>query len=226
MRTIEKVKKMTSEAQIQANQLNALQSRGPKDTTKTCFNALKHGILAKELSLKKPWLLENPKEFKQILQFLLNDLKPTSVIESILVERIAVAYWRLRRVLTATDGLMKSRILDLRTWEESHLDRPIGSSFHEHMGEEIEKLEKLSERNDEQEEDLYNLSIMKGMDDIVEKYKLEVKKQINSVPPVEHLDALSRYEVMLEKQLYRAINQLEQMRQKPLQSKLTSFETM
>ncbi len=169
---------MTTESQIQANRLNALKSTGPKNAVNTSFNALKHGLLSKELCVKRKWINENPREYKQLLQFLLNDLKPTSVIESILVERIAQAYWRLRRVQRAEHAFMLA--------------------------------------NDRSNKYLFVTR--------TEEEKNTLNQESMPAPPMGIADTLGRYETMLEKQIYRAINQLEKMRQEPVKLQSTALE--
>ena len=59
---------------------------------------------------------ESQKEFDHLLTTLAQQYTPVGVIEEILVERIAVSYWRLRRVIIAEQGVLKSQ-LELASWE-------------------------------------------------------------------------------------------------------------
>lgn len=88
---------MTSDRQARANRENALRSTGPrsaagKDTAK--MNALRHGLRAETLVLPN----EDPAEFDQFQQALIGELAPGGELEAVLVERIVVLAWRLRRV--------------------------------------------------------------------------------------------------------------------------------
>ena len=68
------------------------------------WNALSHGILSKEIVISSGLLSEDKEEFTSLLKALIRDLQPEGTLEQILVEKIAVAYWRLRRVLKCEIG--------------------------------------------------------------------------------------------------------------------------
>jgi hypothetical protein len=50
----------TSERQREANKRNAQLSKGPKDTSKTPYNALKHGFLSSKALIKTGEGMEDP----------------------------------------------------------------------------------------------------------------------------------------------------------------------
>ena len=83
-----------------ANRANASKSTGPKtDEGKSAAseNAIRHGILSGRLFLQN----EDPAEFQQLQLELQASLAPVGAIELTLVERIAIAIWRQRRLVTA-----------------------------------------------------------------------------------------------------------------------------
>jgi hypothetical protein len=87
---------MASQKQIAANQQNALKSTGPKSRPgkdKTRFNGLKHGLRAEQVVIPG----ESHAEFEAERQAWIDDWKPQSHTRAVLVERAAVASWRLRR---------------------------------------------------------------------------------------------------------------------------------
>jgi len=87
---------MTSQARIEANQKNAQKSTGPKTAegkARTRLNGLKHGMRAETIVLPT----EDLAEFAAELQAWTEDWKPPTAARKILVERGAVAAWRLRR---------------------------------------------------------------------------------------------------------------------------------
>ena len=103
--------KEVSLRKVQANRRNALRSTGPKTLEGKRFvrwNALKHGLLAREVVLPARECVENDAEFRNLLGHLRHDLQPSGVLEEILVEKIAVCYWRLRRVLRSETGEIRS----------------------------------------------------------------------------------------------------------------------
>ena len=104
---------MTSRKQRAANRRNAQKSTGPKTDhgkDRVRFNALKHGILAKTLILPGKKIHESRDEFDFLLESLIDDLKPTGTMQHILVEKIAVCYWRLSRVLREESRRIDSEI--------------------------------------------------------------------------------------------------------------------
>lgn len=84
-----------SKKKTEANRKNALKSTGPKDTSLTRLNALKHGILSKELILEG----EDEKALQQLGKRLRTELAPQTELENIFVDRIVSSTWRLRRAI-------------------------------------------------------------------------------------------------------------------------------
>lgn len=89
---------MTTEKQIEANKQNAKLGGVKTEQGKTIskYNALKHGLLAKEILMKD----ENENELLNLEKKLRNELGPATEIELILVDRIASNIWRLKRALS------------------------------------------------------------------------------------------------------------------------------
>ena len=93
---------MSSARKIAANRRNAQRSTGPKTPQGKAavrYNALKHGLLAKEVVITSGEGRENPAVFRDLLRALMEDLQPVGISEQLLVERIAVCQWRLRRAV-------------------------------------------------------------------------------------------------------------------------------
>ena len=84
---------MATRAQIEANRKNAQKSTGPRRTDRTRFNGLKHGLRAEQVVLPG----ENPADFESEKRAWFDDWKPQSHTRAVLVERAAVATWKLRR---------------------------------------------------------------------------------------------------------------------------------
>jgi hypothetical protein len=99
---------MTTDKQQIANRRNARNSTGPKTTkgkTKSSANALTYGIFSRGLMIDG----EDPAEYAQLLQGLVDDLKPVGALEMIHVERIAMSVWRLRRLMRAESAAVGFR---------------------------------------------------------------------------------------------------------------------
>ena len=103
---------MVSPKQLEANRTNA-QKGGVKTTEGKAivkYNALKHGLLAQEVVITVGEGAENPEEFNSFLGDLKTQLSPEGVLEEMLVEKIAVAYWRLRRAYRYEAGLIRQEL--------------------------------------------------------------------------------------------------------------------
>ena len=87
---------MTSAAQAEANRSNAQKSTGPRTPEGKAVaaqNAVRHGLLAKEVVVKG----EDPGEFEFYRQQMLEELAPVGLMEEMLAQRIVGLSWRLRR---------------------------------------------------------------------------------------------------------------------------------
>lgn len=101
---------MTSDKQLQANiqnaQLGGVKTAEGKAISK--FNALKHGLLSKEVLLEG----EDSENFTQLGQRIMENLQPEGEIEILLTERIIVNMWRLRRALEVETAIMEYEKFD------------------------------------------------------------------------------------------------------------------
>ncbi len=94
------VKKRTTKKQVKANRANATKSTGPRTAegkARVRLNAIKHGPRAEQVVVLGGPTAEDPAEFDSLLSGMLDDCKPAGALERVLVERLAVSYWRLRR---------------------------------------------------------------------------------------------------------------------------------
>jgi hypothetical protein len=101
-----------SKKQLEANKKNAQKGGVKTSEGKTIvkYNALKHGLLAKEVVITIGEGAENLEEFDALLEDLKTQLAPAGTLEEMLVEKIAVAYWRLRRAYRYEVGLIRSEL--------------------------------------------------------------------------------------------------------------------
>jgi hypothetical protein len=86
-----------SEARAKANFLNATKSTGPRSVSGKIvsrLNAAKHGILSGLQVLP----VERQRDWESHCEALFADLKPVGYLETSLVERIALFFWRLGRI--------------------------------------------------------------------------------------------------------------------------------
>lgn len=93
--------KAISAAKIDVNRRNAQKSTGPKDTTSTRYNAVKHGLLAEGVTE-----LDSPETFLDFCAKIEADRQPVGEIETLLTRRVALCLARLMRA-----GLLEAEFL-------------------------------------------------------------------------------------------------------------------
>ena len=99
-------------AKVEANRRNAQRSTGPKSEDgkrNSRNNAFKHGILSSDLIITTGQGAEDSDEFAELLDALRLDLSPFGKLEEILVEKIAICFWRQKRALRCEAGLVRRR---------------------------------------------------------------------------------------------------------------------
>src|SRR5919107_1812212 len=112
---------MASKKQIEANKRNALKSSGPKTPEGKAtarLNATKHGLLSQEILLPG----EDEATLKELGERLRAELQPVGEMESLLVERIIAAYWRLRHLGRVEAGIFAWELygeLAKRAWQDA-----------------------------------------------------------------------------------------------------------
>ena len=84
-----------SPAKLAANRRNGRKSKGPKTEegkSRSRWNALKHGVLSRRLLVLGN---DDRDTYSLLLENLRRDLNPGNALEEILIEKVAMAYWRL-----------------------------------------------------------------------------------------------------------------------------------
>lgn len=99
-----------SQKQLEANRTNATKGgvKTPEGKAIVKYNALKHGLLAQEAVITVGDGAENPQEFEGLWNSLKTQFAPEGALEEMLVEKVAVAYWRMRRAHRYEVGLIRS----------------------------------------------------------------------------------------------------------------------
>ena len=91
-----------SQKQLEANRENAklggVKTEGGKAVSK--YNALKHGLLSKEVLLKG----EDENSLVELGRKLRTEIKPETELELLLLDRIVANFWRLKRALGMEKG--------------------------------------------------------------------------------------------------------------------------
>jgi len=125
---------MTTQKQIEANRQNALVATGPRTLEGkaiTAKNAIKHGIFARELVISDGDGKESREEYDKLFQELVDDLNPEGQMEVLLAEKIAVNYWRLKRLVRYETGEIR-QLLD--NFREKALERYYDNSGLDSLG--------------------------------------------------------------------------------------------
>ncbi len=101
---------MATPSQIQANRRNALKSTGPTSPAgkaRSSQNALRHGFASKQIVLNT----EDEAAFQALHAEFLDEYQPSSPTERMLVDEVAVAAWRLRRMQSLETVLLDYRFV-------------------------------------------------------------------------------------------------------------------
>lgn len=117
--------KNTSQKQIEANRENGMKGGVKTSEGKTVskYNAIKHGILTKDIVLPE----ENAEELKELGKKLRTELAPVNEMELILVERITANTWRLKRLLKAEREMIED---DMHTsFEDKNFGKALSYDF-------------------------------------------------------------------------------------------------
>ena len=99
--------KATTPKQLEANRRNAQRSTGPRTMAGKAvsrMNALKHGLLSREVLVQGAQYKESLREFRAYRERCWEELAPVGPLEEALVDELVVNRWRRRRILLAESG--------------------------------------------------------------------------------------------------------------------------
>ena len=109
----------TSIRKITANARNARLSTGPRDTSRSRFNAARHGILSRDVLIRTGDGMESEEEFDQLRARMWEDLAPVGALEESLTDDLINLMWRKRRVIAYESALISQKAATARRdWEE------------------------------------------------------------------------------------------------------------
>jgi hypothetical protein len=195
---------VTSEKKTEANRQNALKSTGPKTPegkSAASRNALRHGLLSKEVLLPG----EDSEVLRELDEGLRDELQPAGELENLLVDRIIAAIWRLRRLGRVEAGifvwghreeLAERAEQEARSYEERKADAFFGPEI-EITDEEkhAEAMARARRIRTEQEDETITLGRTFARD----------ADRANA------FSKFSRYETAIERQLFRALHELQRL---------------
>ena len=174
---------MTTELQITANQENSKFSTGAKTSEGKAIvaqNAIKHGLLSHKLILGE----EDLDCWKILLNGLVETFLPVGMIEQLLVEKIAISFWRQRRLVGAEVAAIRISAIT----ESKRLDLEI-----ENIESDLYFVLDMNQRTEEVKNRL-----------VSELQEIKRLVQIKSTAPISD-ELLIRYSTGLDNELYKAI---------------------
>jgi len=231
--------KRVTEKQLAANRANAQLSTGPRtpegrDAVR--YNALTHGILAKAVipDALKPY--ESHEAFDQLLTTLSSAFSPANPVEELLVQQVAVIYWRLARLYRAEAGAI-ARSQDDCTRDLAHAEawsRLFPSSIPnaaDRIRNEIDALQAVLGSVAELRAHMETLdpgfcvvgddgihraarerlaALQDRLSDLL-AHRQAIEDASRSLPPVDTALKYARYEGALQRRLDRALSRLERL---------------
>ena len=176
-------------------------SNGPKTSAGKAisrFNALKHGLLSKEVLLPG----EDEDLLEELCKRIFDDLQPHGQTEHLLVDRVVSLAWRLRRVHRIEAGLL-SHGLDsarrfffdpLQAWTDYRQPAVTGDAEEADPGITERRRERLANR------------------------KREITRWgqafIADAQGADSFSKLSRYETSMQRSMFKALHELERIQEK------------
>ena len=198
---------MTTEKQIEANKKNALMSTGPRTPEGKALisqNAVRHGIFTRDLIIPTGDGKEDDQEYHKLLDGLIASLNPSGQLECLLVEKIAVDYWRLRRVLRFETGSIRKQ-LDTAIDDYYNKTDYFGNKEHK-TNKEINK-EMASCRTNNDKNRIAELKQAKRKN----KYAEEVTVKISSLPAADDWDKVIKYEKAVQRSILQNLALLKRL---------------
>ena len=190
-----------SNKQLVANRANAQKSTGPKtDEGKAVAsqNAVKHGLYAKDIIIKSPHYKEDEVEYQLLYQSLYEELRPETTFQEYLVRKIANCLWRSRSAIIAETAYISRRLDGVeRAFRSETL---FDSRFKDNDDNDEEKNDEIENEtvNTENEPDLKT----QIMSDLI---------RIRTLPDDSDSFKILRYEMRLDRQVFRTYRLLKQL---------------
>jgi len=201
---------MTTEKQIKANKQNALVSTGPVTPGGKALvaqNAIKHGVFVKDLIITAGDGKEDEQEYRELLDGLILSLNPSGQMECLLVEKIAVDYWRLRRVLRFESGSIR-KVLDMAI--SDYYNKVDWQGIKEHKtNEELD--EKIAEYRDREGNHDQKRIVELEQAKLRNKYAEEVAIKTSSLPAGDTYEKVIKYEKAVQRSILQNLALLKRL---------------
>jgi len=201
---------MTTKNQIEANKQNALVSTGPATSEGKAIvaqNAVKHGIFTKDLIITTGDGKEDEQEYRELLDGLIVSLNPVGQMECLLVEKISVDYWRLRRVLRFESGSIR-KVLDMAISDYYNKADWQGVKENKTNDELDEEIAEYRDRQDKRSQKrLAELEQAK----LKNQYAEEVTIKTNSLPAGDDYEKVIKYEKAVQRSILQNLALLKRL---------------
>jgi len=201
---------MTTEKQIEANKQNALVSTGPVTAEGKAIvsqNAVKHGIFVRDLIITSGDGKEDEQEYRELLDGLIMSLNPSGQMECVLVEKIAVDFWRLRRVLRFESGSIR-KFLDMAISDYYGKTDYMGNKENKTNEELDEEITELKARQTKQSQKrIAELEQEK----LKNKYAEEVVVKTSSLPAGDTYEKVIKYEKAVQRSILQNLALLKRL---------------
>jgi len=201
---------MTTKNQIEANKQNALVSTGPATAEGKAIvaqNAVKHGIFVKDLIITSGDGKEDAQEYRELLDGLIVSLNPVGQMECLLVEKISVDYWRLRRVLRFESGSIR-KVLDMAIsdyYNNADWQGIKENKTNEELDEEIAEYQDRQDKHGQKR--LAELEQAK----LKNQYAEEVTIKTNSLPAGDDYEKVIKYEKAVQRSILQNLAVLKRL---------------
>ena len=201
---------MTAKKQSESTKRNALVSTGPVTAEGKAIvakNAVKHGIFVKDLIITAGDGKEDEQEYRELLDGLILSLNPSGQMECLLVEKISVDFWRLRRVLRFESGSIR-KVLDMAI--SDYYNKLDWQGIKEHKtNEELD--EEIAECRDKQSEHNQKRIAEIKQAKLKNKYAEEVAIKISSLPAGDAYEKVIKYEKAVQRSILQNLALLKRL---------------
>jgi len=184
---------MATDKQIAANRRNARLSTGPRTAAgkaRSSLNALRHGLRARSAILPG----ESRPVFRRLFRSLRAHLQPSGPLQELLVEQMAIAYWKLSRL-----SRIEAEVFAIRS-EDSSIFGDLDEALFSHDVADDDQDETDQDQEPEPE------PTPPTPDQILGRAYFEDTVGANT------LTRLSQYEMRIERSFYRAWRELRRLK--------------
>ena len=197
---------MTTPKQTEANRRNSRKGTGPKTPAgkaESKKNAMKHGLLAKEVVVRN----EDPVEFAGAIESLFDEFQPQGSLEEQLVERVAACMWRLRRLYRIEAGIFTHESLTIELNRAEHEVRDVEVAGRDFLPDPLSEVHITDEEQHGRAK-----TQMEKTAHLLQKETLALGVAFkHDAENAGAISKLSRYEAGIERSYYKALHELQRV---------------